>query len=1307
MLKVEGVTNCKSDVIFILDSRLGKHGNFVETLFIHSMNGEYRLIMNSTMDRRGVCIAVRKESGIEIEEVDKDMETENYLFIKARHEGRVINLGAVYGPNNNSADFYRKIYQKLKDTTGEFIMGGDFNTILDNRDNNYNLDRIGRGNIPNIINSRILNEWIEEGLCMDPFRVLYPEDKEYSHIQFGEDRNTVKNRLDFFLVTAGTMQTITDVRYMERMGKDFDHKEVRIEMGGKTSRGKKEFVMNSTLEKEYSKTMGIIGYYESLSTHLEDRNEELVNLIRDIDIKFREIEIMEIMRGNFALNENQIEELDRKRVEVRNLEEQLINKGSLLDQHYTCNFRTLYEVTMMNIKGKLLAKQTRDIKEKNRSKRDLIKRLEIIEKAEGKYSDRYNEILGDLEDIMDKELKERGGKFAEFFNANNERPTRAFYKIGKKGKSVDSVGKIRKDNGEDFKDEEERRKYFGNEFGKVYKKRIDNLLRIENFLLAEGAGVENIRKLSEEEKQTLEGELTLSEFKKALDSSNMNSACGWDGISYRMIRTFWPLIGPLLTLSANESMREGELSNTFRNGIIKLIPKKKESARIGDWRPITLLSCGYKLISGVIANRIEKYLGTILGRAQKGFLRNKNIHLCTMNIIDNIAYSWGNKEEMAVLCVDFSKAFDTVEHCFIIKVFEFFNFGPQMCNMVKVILKNRESCIIMDEGYSESFKIERGTPQGDRSSPYVFILCIEILLARLEMEGCKIEYRMEFNEELRRREGLGNMIGEAYADDLTIIIKWSVENVKNMIRILEDFGEVSGLQINVGKTQLMLTGKDYEEEERTRIEEELGGIRIVEKINILGVIIDRKLEEVSMEENWRIVENKMINISRYWTQFGLSIAGRIMIAKTYLVSQAVYLMGVLEMSNDIGTRLNNIVINYVKGRGRAIAQARWYCETEKGGYGIIDLMRMNRYIKASWIIKWKKEARNKDYVKERVMAGKYENIECIDSNFQEVRYSRVGKEIGKKWEEYKREFYGIEKNIVRAVLFGNTGLLERNVSVENECFERHRREYVRNRNNRTTVGDMLEEGNLKDKRGIEMALQVQLNFVEYFRFRNAMAVIMRKIKGRGIARSLGKVGEGKSKGAGYLRKLLHDCNDRSIETHPYINTLTREINEEIPIEIKEIWMGGWNMGRLEPKIKNVIFKFVQGQLLLNEVLARIFPDTNNNCTFCTITGNVELETVKHLLWDCNEIRNVKLWMLNALGEQGAQWHEILFGVRKNSREVTRARIIYGHIYKWYIFTCRWNKKLPTVGEIRKIFNRVRTSWEGTRMGRAVNSFWVH
>jgi DNA-directed RNA polymerase subunit N (RpoN/RPB10) len=167
----------------------------------------------------------------------------------------------------------------------------------------------------------------------------------------------------------------------------------------------------------------------------------------------------------------------------------------------------------------------------------------------------------------------------------------------------------------------------------------------------------------------------------------------------------------------------------------------------------------------------------------------------------------------------------------------------------------------------------------------------------------------------------------------------------------------------------------------------------------------------------------MINISRYWTQFGLSIAGRIMIAKTYLVSQAVYLMGILEMTRDIGTRLNNIVISYVKGRGRAIAQVRWYREAEKGGYGIIDLINMNRYIKASWIIKWKKEVRHKDYVKERIMAGKYENIECIDSNFPDVRYSKVGKEIGKKWEEYKKRILQYRKEYCTGSIIREYGVI--------------------------------------------------------------------------------------------------------------------------------------------------------------------------------------------------------------------------------------------------------------------------------------------
>jgi Reverse transcriptase (RNA-dependent DNA polymerase) len=183
------------------------------------------------------------------------------------------------------------------------------------------------------------------------------------------------------------------------------------------------------------------------------------------------------------------------------------------------------------------------------------------------------------------------------------------------------------------------------------------------------------KKLNEREKEGLERYFTTNELSKSMENSNMNSAAGWDGISYLFIKKFWELIGELLTKAANEGIREGEFSNNFRTGLIRIIPKKGDCTKIEDWRPITLLSCSYKIISGAVAMRIESVILRIIGRGQEGFIKGKNIHMCNMNVMDNISMAWAREEEVGVLCVDFNKAFDSVEHYVILKVFEFFNFG--------------------------------------------------------------------------------------------------------------------------------------------------------------------------------------------------------------------------------------------------------------------------------------------------------------------------------------------------------------------------------------------------------------------------------------------------------------------------------------------------------------------------------------------------------------------------------------------------------------------------------------------------------
>jgi hypothetical protein len=196
------------------------------------------------------------------------------------------------------------------------------------------------------------------------------------------------------------------------------------------------------------------------------------------------------------------------------------------------------------------------------------------------------------------------------------------------------------------------------------------------------------------------------------------------------------------------------------------------------------------------------------------------------------------------MCVDFAKAFDSVEHEMISNVLKYFGFGDFMVKMVNTLLNDRKSRVIIEGGYSEDVIIGRGTPQGDRSSPYIFILCIEILIIRINMlEGRGIDDSGLYVDIVRDMDVLEKLTSETYADDLTIIFRMSENSVGKILTLLREFEQVSGLMINIGKTQLMITGSEVWPT-GARIHD----IEIVDKVTILGITIDRKLEKLNENE---------------------------------------------------------------------------------------------------------------------------------------------------------------------------------------------------------------------------------------------------------------------------------------------------------------------------------------------------------------------------------------------------------------------------------------------------------------------------
>jgi hypothetical protein len=197
-----------------------------------------------------------------------------------------------------------------------------------------------------------------------------------------------------------------------------------------------------------------------------------------------------------------------------------------------------------------------------------------------------------------------------FENLNFEKPTKRFFDIahnvGKGGK----LSEITDDDGQPFDSEKDQSDYITNFYSSLYRK--DNYVEgsIEDFLGQEICDHPLVRnsKLSQEEKELLDEDLTFEELTQAFQESNLKSATGIDGFRNMFIKNFFYILGRPLFKCCNQCLEEGTLIETFATAQIKLIPKKGDVSKIKNWRPISLLSNFYKLLSRAINNRLKKWL---------------------------------------------------------------------------------------------------------------------------------------------------------------------------------------------------------------------------------------------------------------------------------------------------------------------------------------------------------------------------------------------------------------------------------------------------------------------------------------------------------------------------------------------------------------------------------------------------------------------------------------------------------------------------------------------------------------------------
>ena len=298
-----------------------------------------------------------------------------------------------------------------------------------------------------------------------------------------------------------------------------------------------------------------------------------------------------------------------------------------------------------------------------------------------------------------------------------------------------------------------------------------------------------------------------------------NTAAGEDGIPNRIYSALANYIAGPLKAILERSITERRFPKAWKRGIVVPIPKTNPP-QLQKMRTVTLLSAPSKILEKVVLRSMRKTIDPFLGKSQHGYRKGLSTTTAVLHIHDAATRIYDDLQNtgLAILSLDFTKAFDKVDHRILLqKVFRLFQ--PGFGWWLMDYLVSRSFRVRIQGEFSNDHLSSVGVPQGSVLGPVLFSILVADLPPH-NTESTFVQYADDVNVIIPLKTPYPREVQQKVDDHMSEVTQWCALNKQ---------------KLNVEKTKLMTCM-------RTRMEEgDVGCISKEKTVKILGVVFNETL----------------------------------------------------------------------------------------------------------------------------------------------------------------------------------------------------------------------------------------------------------------------------------------------------------------------------------------------------------------------------------------------------------------------------------------------------------------------------------